>query len=72
MLSLGGGIGELSGTAFRIGHLGALNELEVMATIGGTELAFADLGIDVKPGSGLVACQRAFLGAGVRELAGVR
>ena len=70
-LSLGGGIGELSGTAFRIGHLGALNELEVMATIGGTELAFADMGIDVKPGSGLVACQRAFLGSGVRELAGV-
>ncbi len=60
-LSLGGGIGELSGVAFRIGHLGALNELEVLATIGGTELAFADLGLDVKPGSGLLACQRAFL-----------
>jgi len=70
-LSLGGGIGELNGTAFRIGHLGALNELEVLATIGGTELAFADTGIDVKPGSGLLACQQAFLGSGVRELAGV-
>jgi len=70
-LSLGGGIGELSGTAFRIGHLGALNELEVMAMIGGTELAFADLGIQVQPGSGLLACQKAFLGSGVRELAGV-
>jgi len=70
-LSLGGGIGELSGTAFRIGHLGALNELEVMAMIGGTELAFADLGIQVQPGSGLLACQTAFLGSGVRELAGV-
>jgi alanine-glyoxylate transaminase / serine-glyoxylate transaminase / serine-pyruvate transaminase len=60
-LSLGGGIGELSGVAFRIGHLGALNELEVLATIGGTELAFADLGLDVEPGSGLLACQRVFL-----------
>jgi alanine-glyoxylate transaminase/serine-glyoxylate transaminase/serine-pyruvate transaminase len=60
-LSLGGGIGELNGVAFRIGHLGALNELEVMATIGGTELAFADLGLDVEPGSGLLACQRTFL-----------
>jgi hypothetical protein len=29
--------------------------------IGGTELAFADLGINVKPGSGLVACQASFL-----------
>ena len=60
-LSLGGGIGELSGVAFRIGHLGALNELEVLATIGGTELAFADLGLDVEPGSGLLACQHMFL-----------
>jgi alanine-glyoxylate transaminase / serine-glyoxylate transaminase / serine-pyruvate transaminase len=60
-LSLGGGIGQLSGRAFRIGHLGSLNELEVLATIGGIELSFADLGIAVTPGSGLVACQKALL-----------
>jgi alanine-glyoxylate transaminase/serine-glyoxylate transaminase/serine-pyruvate transaminase len=60
-LSLGGGIGELSGVAFRIGHLGALNELEVMAVIGGIELTFVDMGIAVEPGSGLLACQRTFL-----------
>jgi alanine-glyoxylate transaminase / serine-glyoxylate transaminase / serine-pyruvate transaminase len=59
-LSLGGGIGELSGLAFRIGHLGALNELEVLATIGGIELSFADLGIEVALGSGLLAAQREF------------
>jgi alanine-glyoxylate transaminase/serine-glyoxylate transaminase/serine-pyruvate transaminase len=70
-LSLGGGIGELNGTAIRIGHLGALNELEVMAVIGGCELTFSDLGLDVEPGSGLVACQRAFLGSGVREPVGI-
>lgn len=64
-LSLGGGIGELSGRAFRIGHLGSLNELEVLGMIGGTELAFADLGVGVKPGSGLVACQASFLQPGV-------
>jgi alanine-glyoxylate transaminase / serine-glyoxylate transaminase / serine-pyruvate transaminase len=68
-LSLGGGIGELNGAAFRIGHLGALNELEVLATIGGTELAFSDLGVDVEPGSGLLAAQRSFLrGAVTRPL----
>ena len=61
-LSLGGGIGQLSGSAFRIGHLGALNELEVLATIGGVEMTFADLGIDVEVGSGLLACQNSFLG----------
>jgi alanine-glyoxylate transaminase/serine-glyoxylate transaminase/serine-pyruvate transaminase len=68
-LSLGGGIGELSGLAFRIGHLGSLNELEVLGTIGGIELAFTDMGIDVKTGSGLLACQLAFLSAGVRAAA---
>jgi alanine-glyoxylate transaminase/serine-glyoxylate transaminase/serine-pyruvate transaminase len=59
-LSLGGGIGQLNGQAFRIGHLGSLNELEVLGTIGGIELSFADLGIPVDMGSGLLACQRSF------------
>jgi alanine-glyoxylate transaminase / serine-glyoxylate transaminase / serine-pyruvate transaminase len=68
-LSLGGGIGELNGQAFRIGHLGSLNELEVLGTIGGIELAFADMGLGIETGSGLVACQRAFLGAGAKEVA---
>jgi alanine-glyoxylate transaminase/serine-glyoxylate transaminase/serine-pyruvate transaminase len=60
-LSLGGGIGQLSGQAFRIGHLGSLNELEVLGTIGGIELAFADLGLGIETGSGLLAAQRSFL-----------
>jgi len=60
-LSLGGGIGELNGQAFRIGHLGSLNELEVLGMIGGIELAFADQRLGVRPGSGLLACQASFL-----------
>ncbi len=60
-LSLGGGIGALSGQAMRIGHLGSLNELEVMGMIGGIELAFAEMGLDIKPGSGLLACQQSLL-----------
>jgi alanine-glyoxylate transaminase / serine-glyoxylate transaminase / serine-pyruvate transaminase len=70
-LSLGGGIGQLNGQAFRIGHLGALNELEVLATIGGVELAFADLGIGVELGSGLIEAQRSFSRARVPALAAV-
>ncbi len=62
-LSLGGGIGQLNGHAFRIGHLGALNELEVLATLAGVELTFADLDIDVDLGSGVLAAQRAILEA---------
>jgi alanine-glyoxylate transaminase/serine-glyoxylate transaminase/serine-pyruvate transaminase len=75
-LSLGGGIGKLSGRAIRIGHLGSLNELEVLGTLGGVELSFYDLGIDVAMGSGLLAAQRSFSGAvavarGEAVLAGV-
>lgn len=62
-LSLGGGIGDLNGVAFRIGHLGALNELEVLATLAGAELTFAAMGMDVEVGSGVVAAQRHFLQA---------
>jgi len=62
-LSLGGGIGKLSGQAIRIGHLGSLNELEVLGTLGGVELSFNDLGIDVEMGSGLLAAQRSFSAA---------
>jgi alanine-glyoxylate transaminase/serine-glyoxylate transaminase/serine-pyruvate transaminase len=69
-LSLGGGIGQLNGQAFRIGHLGSLNELEVLGTIGGIELSYADLGIPVEMGSGLLACQRCFSsGAGAPRVA---
>jgi alanine-glyoxylate transaminase/serine-glyoxylate transaminase/serine-pyruvate transaminase len=57
-LSLGGGMGPVQGKAFRIGHLGSLNELEVLGTLGGVELTFNDLGIDVEMGTGLLAAQR--------------
>jgi alanine-glyoxylate transaminase / serine-glyoxylate transaminase / serine-pyruvate transaminase len=70
-LSLGGGIGQLSGRAFRIGHLGSLNELEVLGTIGGIELSFADLGIGVEMGSGLLAAQRVFASSATPALVAV-
>src|SRR5439155_7719839 len=63
-LMLGGGIGELNGQAFRIGHLGSLNELEVLGTIGCIELACTDLGRSIETGSGTLACHGAFPGAG--------
>ncbi len=44
-LSLGVGLGKVKGRLFRIGHLGALNELEVIATIGGVEMALAECGV---------------------------
>jgi alanine-glyoxylate transaminase/serine-glyoxylate transaminase/serine-pyruvate transaminase len=64
-LALGIGLGQLQNRAFRIGHLGALNELEVLGTLAGIELTFAELGIDVIPGSGVAACERSFVEAGI-------
>lgn len=61
-LALGVGLGRLRGRVFRIGHLGALNELEVLATLGGVELALTLAGIPVPLGSGVAACQGYFAG----------
>lgn len=62
-LSLGTGLGRLKGRVVRIGHLGALNELEVLATLAGTEMALAQAGVRVPPGAGVAACQRFFIEA---------
>ncbi|HEY4026408.1 MAG TPA: aminotransferase class V-fold PLP-dependent enzyme [Candidatus Dormibacteraeota bacterium] len=59
-LALGAGLGRLKGKVFRIGHLGALNELEVLATLGGVELALDMAGERVQLGSGVAAAQQWF------------
>ncbi len=64
-LALGVGLGKLKGRIFRIGHLGALNELEVIAMVAGAEMALAECGVDVELGSGARACERAFAEAPV-------
>jgi alanine-glyoxylate transaminase/serine-glyoxylate transaminase/serine-pyruvate transaminase len=56
-LALGTGLGRLKGKVFRIGHLGSLNELEVVATIAGVEMACILAGIRVPLGAGVTACQ---------------
>ena len=54
-LSLGGGLGEVAGKVFRIGHLGDLNELMILSALAGTEMALRDSGIEITPGSGVGA-----------------
>lgn len=51
-LSLGAGLMKVRGRVFRIGHLGDLNELMVLATLAGTEMAMLEVGIPIKLGSG--------------------
>jgi alanine-glyoxylate transaminase/serine-glyoxylate transaminase/serine-pyruvate transaminase len=60
-LALGVGLGRVRGKIFRIGHLGALNELEVLGTLAGVEMALAEAGVPVELGAGVAAAQRAFV-----------
>jgi alanine-glyoxylate transaminase / serine-glyoxylate transaminase / serine-pyruvate transaminase len=56
-LALSVSLAKIAGKAFRIGHLGDLNELMVLTPIAGAEMAMRDLGIKVEPGSGVAAAQ---------------
>jgi alanine-glyoxylate transaminase / serine-glyoxylate transaminase / serine-pyruvate transaminase len=60
-LSLGTGLGRLKGRVFRIGHLGALNDLEVLATVAGVEMACIFAGIRLPVGAGVAAAERFLL-----------
>ncbi len=56
-LALSVSLAKIAGKAFRIGHLGDLNELMILTPIAGAEMAMRDLGIQVEPGSGVAAAQ---------------
>lgn len=49
-LSLGTGLGRLAGTVFRIGHLGDFNDLMLVGTLGGVEMALQAAGVPHRPG----------------------
>jgi alanine-glyoxylate transaminase / serine-glyoxylate transaminase / serine-pyruvate transaminase len=61
-MSLGAGLGKLSGKAFRIGHLGWFNELMLMATLAGVELGLTAAGVPHRRG-GVAAAMAALTGA---------
>jgi alanine-glyoxylate transaminase/serine-glyoxylate transaminase/serine-pyruvate transaminase len=54
-ISLGAGLSKVAGRLFRIGHLGDMNEVHLMAAIAGAEMAMLDCGMKVTPGSGVAA-----------------
>jgi len=49
-LSLGQGLGKVSGKVFRIGHLGDFNDLMLMGTLSGVEMALAIAKVPHQPG----------------------
>jgi len=54
-ISLGAGLSELAGKAFRIGHVGDMNDVSMLGAIAGVEMALLDNDFDIKAGSGVAA-----------------
>ena len=56
-MSLGIGLGKTKGRVFRIGHLGSLNELELLGGLAGVEMTLKSFGVPVPLGAGLSAAE---------------
>ncbi|MHB9097946.1 MAG: pyridoxal-phosphate-dependent aminotransferase family protein [Syntrophales bacterium] len=54
-MSLGSGLGILKDRVFRIGHLGDLNDVTLIGTLGGVEMGFALAGVPYKQGGVMAA-----------------
>jgi alanine-glyoxylate transaminase/serine-glyoxylate transaminase/serine-pyruvate transaminase len=65
-LPLGKGLGKVKGRLFRIGHLGSLNELELMGVMSGIEMALKSFGVKVPLGAGAAAAEEWLLETGQR------
>jgi alanine-glyoxylate transaminase/serine-glyoxylate transaminase/serine-pyruvate transaminase len=56
-VAFGVGLGQVAGKVFRIGHLGSMTDVMALAGISAAEMVMADLGLPVRPGSGVAAAQ---------------
>ena len=56
-VSLSISLGKIAGQAFRIGHLGDLNEMMILTPLCAAEMSMRDLGMDIQLGSGVAAAQ---------------
>jgi alanine-glyoxylate transaminase / serine-glyoxylate transaminase / serine-pyruvate transaminase len=54
-MSLGMGLGKLTGKIFRIGHLGDFNDLTLAGTLSGVEMGLALAGVPHRPGGATAA-----------------
>lgn len=68
-VAFGVGLGEVAGKVFRIGHLGSLTDVMALSGIATAEMCMADLGLNIKLGSGVAAAQEYYRGhpAAVRQ-----
>jgi len=59
-ITIAGGQAHLSGKIFRIGHMGYVDESDMLAAIGGLERVLSSLGHELEKGAGLTAAQEEF------------
>lgn len=59
-VAFGVGLGEVAGKVFRIGHLGSLTDVMVLAGLSTIEMAMLDHGYPIKNGEGVAAAQEYF------------
>lgn len=62
-VAFGVGLGDVAGKVFRIGHLGMLTDVMVLAGLATAEMCMADLGWPVRLGAGVAAAQEFYRGA---------
>ena len=62
-VAFGVGLGEVAGKVFRIGHLGMLSDVMVLAGLATAEMCMADLGWPVRLGTGVAAAQKFYRGS---------
>jgi alanine-glyoxylate transaminase/serine-glyoxylate transaminase/serine-pyruvate transaminase len=56
-VSTGGGLGELNGRVFRIGHMGDLNEAMILGTLATVEIAMGEVGMPHSKGGIMAAIE---------------
>ncbi len=61
-VAFGVGLGEVAGKVFRIGHLGSLTDVMMLSGLATAEMCMADLGLDIRLGSGVAAAQEYYRG----------
>jgi aspartate aminotransferase-like enzyme len=57
-----GGQDKLKGKIVRVGHMGYMDELDVVGGLAALEMVLSDLGLDIEPGCAVTAAQHVFLG----------
>jgi aspartate aminotransferase-like enzyme len=59
-LKLANGQDQLKGKILRLGHMGYIDQFDVLAALSGVELILQEMGQNVEPGAGVAAAQRVF------------